>query len=448
MPAANSTTARFTDDELLNAFVTAGDREAAAAHLGIGESSYRRALKNRGLDKDPRLTAAQQKREQFQERQQTQARGDRPGIWIKDDGTATLVSEANPDTLGDAETLMRNRGLDPDDWVIQNMTVNEWEAMTAVKPKGHELEGENQIVVMHQLKLVLKRRNTYILLAPASHVPPLVRSGTQAKGEAEFTFIEYDAHVPFHDPRLHEAKLAMLAQVQPHRQNYGGDLLDFSTISRHGDHPATNGMTPQMCVNQGYRYLRDDCEASPYTERKKLKGNHDWRLENEQLQRSERVYDLCPAEEDVSALDLRRLLKFVPYGPLPIELVTHPKGWEHAEIEIVPGQKGLVMRHGWMTGTNTAERSMKRRGRSTIVGHTHQRELTYWWDPSSEVERVGAVSGCQCLVRDVRHPHYVVLERWTQGPIMVTTWQDGTFTIEHMLWDGRTLRWRSERWTA
>ena len=428
----NSTTSHLSDAELVAPFTRTGSKVAAARELGISEVSYRRALSGRGIV----LRAPHHP---------NSAKGgqgvvvaERASITTKGDD-CTIVSEATPEQLGDVSALLRERGLDPDEWIIVQLTINSWDGMTKVSSE------EDRLVTLHQLKVVLKRKITWQLLSPAVQCPPLKRTGRVKKGEPEQILVLADHQVPFHDPKLHEAMLALISKVEPHEIDMLGDLLDFSTISRHGDHPSTNGITPQICVVEGHRVLRDIREAARSARIKKLKGNHDWRLESEQLARAERIYDLCPAGEDIPALDLRRLLHL---DKLDIELITDPRGWEHAEITIVEGPHGLVARHGWLTGNNTSERSVKARGRSMIVAHIHKREHSFYWDPSMEIERQGMVIGCMCLVRSQRYPHYVALDRWLQGAGMVTRWPNSQWEMEHIRWEDGALRWRGERFTA
>jgi hypothetical protein len=61
-------------------------------------------------------------------------------------------------------------------------------------------------------------------------------------------------------------------------------------------------------------------------------------------------------------------------------------------------------------------------------------------------ERVGVVAGTMSLVRDERFPHYVTLDNWLQGCVLVTRWPDGDFQVEHVRWNGESLRWRAESW--
>jgi hypothetical protein len=196
-------------------------------------------------------------------------------------------------------------------------------------------------------------------------------------------------------------------------------------------------------VDAGYGILRRRAEAAPDAKRFKIRGNHDWRIEGEQLARAERLHGLAPAGEAEAALSLRRLLHLNALG---VELVSDPRGWQHDEVEIVPGPYGLVARHGWLTGANTAEKSVRKRGRSIIVGHTHQPEHAWVWDPSMQCHRQGVVSGAQCLTRHERFPHFAVLDGWAQGPVVVTVHSDRNFVIEQTNWYEGKLYWRDRSW--
>lgn len=427
----------LTDDEILAALEKGGSNVQAARILDCSEQSVRRAKKARGLTEVDR----ELKRQRVAVVNSERSLGERPTVMIKGD-EATIVSEASPHQIGDAESMMRARGFDPEEWIITNVTLNEWSAMTSDKATG-----DNRIVQMHQLKVSMRRKLSLQIISPARHVPPLRPKKIQRVGQTDaikYVVIESDHQAPYNDKALDSAALAFIEWLQPDEHDFLGDTADFPTISKFMDLPAIKAAV-QDCVNAGYDILRSRAEASPQSRRKKLKGNHDFRIESEQLLRSERMYGLAPAHEEMAALDIRRLLHLETLG---IELVTDIRGWEHAEIEIVPGPLGLVAAHGWMTGTNVAERSMKARGRSQIVGHIHRRELTYWWDPSMEVERVGATVGCMCEVRgggDGRYPPYVKQDKWLQGLAVVSCWPDDRFEIEHIRWDGHTLAWRNER---
>lgn len=418
------------DDELL-ALVLERSEHAAAQQLGVTRSAVQHRLRKiKTGNSNTTHTAA-------------------GGVRLDDDTVTVTTPAAANAQLGDYAAMLRERGLDPADWTVVSVKANEWDAMTSDKATG-----DNRVVRMGQWTITLKPAAHRILAMPAVHVPSVKRTsvGPPPSERPETIVVEGDHQVPYHDPALHLASLHMLRDLaKKHRlaeHVFLGDTADFPTISRHDDHPAATA-PPQEVIQGTYGLLREKAEAAPNVRRRKLKGNHDWRLESEQLKRAERLYGIAPAQrwEDLQpecpALHLNRLLHLPELG---IELVEDPRGWEHAEVELVPGPRGLVVRHGWLHGAKTAENSLRKRGRSIIVGHIHRREQVFVWDPSMGCERVGVVAGTMSLVRNERYPHYTTLDNWLQGCVLVTRWPDGDFVVEHAHWNGEQLRWHDQSW--
>jgi len=351
---------------------------------------------------------------------------------------AVLVSEPTAD-LGDLAELIRSRGLDPEDWVVLSTTINEWEALA----HGGGADGEPRTVTLKQLKVTLKRRATVELVSPARHVPELVKAPTRRRpaGEPELIVVEGDHQIPYHDPDLDAAATQFVADLQPDEHVFLGDTADFPTISRHDDHPAAMASV-QECLDESYAMLRRRAEAAPEARRRKLKGNHDWRLESELLKRAERVFGVRPVGEDTPALSLSRLLHLDALG---VELIEDDRGWQHAEVELVPGRDGLVVRHGFVTGHNTAGRTLAKVGRSIIVGHDHGKATVYKLDYPERVLRQTAVAGTMSRC-DETWPHFAVEPDWHQGFVTVTRWPDGRFIVEHAVWQDGHLYWRDYRW--
>lgn len=422
-----------SDEEIIAGVQACGDLSRYAESIRINRATLDYYVGQRGLR--DRLAAARLRQPEARE-------WGEPANVSVDGDVATIVTEASPEQLGDIDALIRGRGLDPDDWIVERLKINEWDAMGAV------VDGENRIVRMRQLTLALRRKVTLLLASPAVHVPKVARSaasGKAVKAEPEYIVIESDHQAPYHDPRLHQASLSLLAKINPAEHILLGDLGDYPSISKFRDHPAAMASVNE--VNQAsYEILRDKREASLGSRCRLLVGNHGYRVEAELLARAERMYGVRPAGtgdgDELPALSLRRLLHLDALG---IELVEDLRGWEHAEIEIVPGPTGLVARHGWITGNNTAKRSLERRGRSIICGHTHQPEHVFRWDPSAGCQREAVVIGCMCLTRDRQFPHFAVLDNWLQGMAVVSRWSDGQFLIEHVPWADGKLTWRSER---
>jgi hypothetical protein len=448
-----------TPDAVIAALAEHGSIRKAAPALGVPRSSLQDWIAEWAAQ-DPelgkRLGAA--RASQQATRPQT---AQKAGYTIKGD-EATVTGEAVPVAdlpamLGtrNAEQYLRDRwGFPEDTWECVSATGNEW--MGPVAGGGAQL--------LAQVKGTFRKRLNVAALFPEAvvHVPALVKPKRirRPSGAPRLIIAEYDHQAPYFDPALDAAATAMHADLQPDVQFFGGDLMDFPTISRHPDHPAAMASVRE-CLSAGHHILRRRREAAPHAEAVKIKGNHDWRPEGELLLRAERMAGIAPVGETVPALSLRRLMHLDALG---VKLVEHPLGWEHAEVELVPGVAGLVARHGWLTGANTAGRSLAKRGRSLLVGHTHTREHVFQWDPSAGLERQAAVAGTMSRVRgeafserqllavdldttvDFLFPHFAVLDNWTQGLVTVTVWPSGSFLIEHARWENGALYWRDRAW--
>jgi hypothetical protein len=340
-----------------------------------------------------------------------------------DDADITVEAEK----LGDFEALVRDKGLDPDEWFVTGLKV--WETY----------HGKKRTTVL------LRRRIALTILSPARHVPRLVRP-VPVKTPAdkpELIVVEGDHQAPYHDPGLDACATEFVREMQPAEHVFLGDTADFPTISRHPDHPAA-AATPQECVDAAYHLLRRRAEAAPNAKRYKLKGNHDWRIEGEHLARAERLHGLHPAGESDAAFSLRRLLQLDKLG---IELVEDKRGWEHAEVVLVPGGNGLVVRHGFVTGAGTSLKTLAKLGRSVIVGHGHQKESDWRLVYPKKRLQWGVVAGTMSRNDEV-FPHFAINPNWHQGFVTVVRWPDGSFVIEHAVYHHGTLYWRDRKWTA
>lgn len=396
-------------------------REVAEA-LGVPESSLRYHLNGR-----QRASGAAAEPEQVT----VDVKGDEATVTGPEGTTPNQVLE-----------LIRENGLDPDDWVIVGTRLNKWDG--PVKGGGKQ--------ALRQVRVDLKRKIAVQLVSPASHYPEVLRPApalARARvNEPDLIVVEGDHQVPYHDPRLHVASLGFLADVRPTEGVINGDLTDFPTISKYADHPAAMAAV-QESIQTSVEVLRDKVEASPATRWQKLKGNHDWRVEGELLLRAERLHGVAPAtlpgeDEQIPALSLIRLLRLRELG---IELVEHQKGWEHGEIELVPGPAGLVVRHGFYTGKGVAARSLDRLGRSVIVNHNHTKEHIFRLDNGLNVLRQAVVGGTMSR-NDAVFPHFAVEPDWHQGFVVVARWRDGRFQVEHAVYHDGTLTWRDKRWDA
>lgn len=358
----------------------------------------------------------------------------KPGVTIRGDW-ALFVTEPTPYQLGDIDGLLRDRGLDPEEWLVERVTVNEWDAYAG----RDDADNEPRVVKLRQLKAHLKRKVRVDWLFPAVDVEKRHRPKKSNRRAADtLAVVLGDQQAPYHDEDLHRAFLRWLADVQPQLGALTGDTIDLPTISRHADRPHWNA-APQECINAGFRLLSDYVDASPSTSWRKLRGNHDWRLESELLTRAERMFGLTPAdipgEEQIPGYSIRRFLHLDRLG---VELVGREGDkWELAEIELAPG---VVVRH-----RPPNEKKLTRLHRTVIAGDTHRQSIkrvTVWHGATPHIITL-VETGCMCRTDGLGfadHPD------WQPGFATVALGRDGSVGFDLAAWDDGVLTWRGERW--
>lgn len=390
------------------------------------ETSVRRAIERHELTRP--------------EKNEQQAKPEPSGVRIEND-SAVITSDLTEEQLGDAEGMIKDRGLDPEDWILERVIVNEWEGF--YKNKANEAEK----VTLRQFKLFLKKKLALILVSPAVHVPEVIRvpHGKTSAAPSSLVVIVGDEQEPYSDPKLKALFVEWLDENKPEQGIHLGDLMDFPTISRHKDNPEWSASV-QDCINAGYSTLRSYVDASTSTKWKLMVGNHDERIRNELLLRAERMYGIRPADingqEQEESLSLKRLLHLDTLG---IDFID-PQG-EYAQASVKLSDY-LQVRHGWLTGSNAAQASLQRLGHSIIVGHTHKQRVHYKtiYDIDGKRRILHAVeAGTMC------NPHkgigYAVDPDWQQGFATATIWPDGSFNIELATYSNGVLKWRDQRYT-
>lgn len=365
----------------------------------------------------------------------TAPRAEKAGTSVRGDEATIITDPRQLEDLGDLDGLLRRRGLNPDEWQVTHVGVNEWEAYA-----GRDDAGEPLVQLLRQLKCTLKKRVDLDWFFPAVDVAEryVPERGTKLAGGELVVFVG-DQQADYHDEELHQAFLRWLADVQPERGVLLGDTLDLPTISRHPDRPHWNS-TPQACVNAGFRLLSDYRDAAPATAWQKLRGNHDWRLESELLTRAERTFGIAPAdipgEEQVPGHSIRRFLHLDRLG---IELVGREgDDWKLAEVAVGPG---LVARHS----APTREKWL-RLGRDIIAGHTHRQSLTRVTSFDADdkpVIRTIIEAGCMCRTDGLGYDEH---SNWQGGFVTATVLADGTYSYDLATWRHGRLAWRGEQW--
>jgi hypothetical protein len=197
-------------------------------------------------------------------------------------------------------------------------------------------------------------------------------------------------------------------------------------------------------LNAGYAILSDYRDATPATRWRKLRGNHDFRLESELLTRAERMFGVRPADipgepEAANALSLRRLLHLDALG---IELVGREgEDWKFGEIRVADG---LTVRH-----QPPSKAKLSRLTRSVIAGDTHRQAIEYVTEYGDDDEpRVLALVQTGCMANTKGGLGYATDADWQQGFATAAIHPDGSTSFDLATFRAGVLCWRGERWAA
>ena len=436
MPRGGSNRTKFTVDQMLLMQGPRGHKDLAR-EFGLGsDMGVRRWRRNNGWVPSRKQAAP------------AAPLGKSGRVDTPDGSTVTSppISRAVIEAAGGAEAYLRERwGFPESEWLCVSATGNEW---LAQKAGGDTL-------LLGQVKGSFRKVADLaaVLPAPAAWTGPKypLRKATSLTLGARRIVVVGDDQAPYHDEALHAATCSLLAAIQPTDIAHIGDLCDYTNISKHKDHAVVKADV-DTCTQAGVDILVGMREAAPDARFRILAGNHDIRPLSEMLLRAERMADIHCASLPGEAsrrrvIDLAQLWRLDDLG---IEYVEDPRGWEHAELDLVPGPRGLAAVHGYLTGSNVAARTLEKVGRSVIMGHTHGPESHSVWNKTIGFEMRAMVIGCQCEVRGEggkSFPTFAPRDGWLQGGALVTVHADGEWQAERMRWNGESLFVGGARYT-
>lgn len=354
--------------------------------------------------------------------------------------------------LGDPDSLLIERGLDPDLWYIPDgpgggMVFNHWD--------GPQKDGN--VVRYYQLKFRAQRRRPEASLLPPrpeGYKPPTIQRIPVAN-DPKLIMVVGDHQAPFHDPRLHDLTLQWLEANQPDEGVHLGDLMDFPDISRHPDDP-DNVAAANECLQSGYGILADYRTASPVTHFKLMPGNHDERLRKFVIEKARPLHGLKRADTPDAygevVHDISYLLRLDELG---IEFIDPKGSYELAQVTL--GQN-LAVRHGWIVrqkGGESAYQSLQKCGYSILVGHTHRQAIvqhTLKEITGKPRQLLAAEIGCMCRldpgpgVDNRIFPSYAPMPDWQMGFATVSLWPDGKFNVDLATYVNGVLMWSGQRY--
>lgn len=355
--------------------------------------------------------------------------------------------------LSRPEDLMLERGLDPEEWEVVSIIINEWDGATK-KGGGEKVTGKH---TLRQLKITLKRKVPIELISPARLDGPKFRSARPQPGysrsydgpnNAKRVVLVGDQQAPYYEEKLHRAFCQFLGDYQPHSGVLIGDTIDLPDISRHPINPERD-VTVQECIDTGYMILKEYRESFESCEWQKLAGNHDERLRRIVVDNIRQIYGLRRAQipdetAELPVMDVGHLLRL---DELDIEFVRPDGDYEHTQVNL---SDHLAARHGWIArkGSGTsALATLEHLGFSVVVGHTHRQSLVHktTHDINGKTSTLAACeTGCMCRIDEGLG--YAVAPDWQQGFATAEIWPNGTFKLDLATFVNGVLYHRNKRY--
>lgn len=352
-----------------------------------------------------------------------------------------------PPILSDPERMLRDRGLDPDEWEITSLRVNEWNG-----PQANE-----SVVTYYQLRFSCTRKKPKFELLPARVDGPhrIPKPRARHAGEPELVVICGDHQAPFHDRNLHDLFCQWLEVNEPHRGINLGDKMDFPDISRHPDDP-DNVAFANECIQAAYDIDHDLVTASPDTLWSWMPGNHDERLRRYVIDKAPKIHGLKRADTaDAYGEIVHDISYLTRCDELGIEYIDPRGPYDLGQIQL---SQNLAVRHGWIVrqkGGESAYKSLEKTGYSILVGHTHRQAIVQHTVPEitgRKRQLLAAEIGCMCRLDEAHSadgrifPSYTPMADWQQGFATASIWPDGKFHIELATYVNGVLMWAGQRY--
>ncbi len=361
------------------------------------------------------------------------------GVTIDGDEITIIYPVDTPVVDLEIEDILLRRNLDPNEWEVKQILDNQWEANA----------GEGEKITLYQFKIWMSKKTPVKMVFPAA-VPFDIPAPKEPDLSAPILAVVISDHqAPHFNELLHELTLRFLRYNQPEIGVIGGDLMDLGDVSRHRDDPGWDTST-QECINSGFRILYDYRQASLDTKWSLIKGNHDDRIRNEILERSERLYGITPAqwpgeEPEEWVYSLNHLLNLRRLG---VEYHEPKTTYEFQQIVL---SDFLAVRHGHkasassLSGLTTAVDL----GHSVFTGHTHKQSInkrTVWNSITGKWEVITSIeTGSMCEAIGGLGYAKAGVPDWQPGFATANIYPDGRFSVDLATYEQNgILRWRDQ----
>jgi len=359
------------------------------------------------------------------------------------DDKATATLPVGSSDINEVWRMLEERGFSPDDWEIQSLTVNQWEAPST-----------DGVQLFEQTKATLKQKPKYLgeLISSLGSIGSAGFSPQpklKAKAKQEMLVILGDHQLPFRNEILTELSHSFLNNLKPDGLVYMGDLIDFPNLSHFATNPDFTS-TVQQGIDLGHRTLRDLKDSAGLKKGSEMifiEGNHEVRLRKALVEKLPQLFGIKKADvtdDEKSVLHLASLMRFDDLGwtywDEPSDVYPHP------EYEIV---KGLFARHGNFVRAKagmSALANLDRVDGSIIQGHTHRLAITHHsrWTGQQMNLYTAIETG---TMADLKGLGYSKQPDWQGGFItLVVDRKTNTFHPELVIFNEDTITWRGFFW--
>lgn len=221
-----------------------------------------------------------------------------------------------------------------------------------------------------------------------------------------------DLHFPYQNNKAIELALNYGLEKKANCIFINGDLIDFTTISRHEKDWRARSVNEEFEATR--KFLKALRKAFPKAKIVYKLGNHDERWERY-------LYVKAPEIFDVSDFQLEILLKL---GELKIDIVKDKRPVNIGKLTCFHGHEFT----GGSGGVNPARATFLKAISSVIVGHYHR--STVHTEPSLDgTVHVVNSTGCLCEL----HPHYMPLNKHNHGfAYCEHDLKTGDYTLENL----------------
>ena len=352
----------------------------------------------------------------------------------------TVVTEEN---LGDIQKLIRKRGLEPKDYAVSNIRLNEWGACTTC---GTAQE-QNRVDLRPRKDLLVPVRSD-------GWKPPKTGKVKSASGRIVYF---PDLHCPSFDPVVVQASYDFIREAKPEVIIFGGDGMDNASASRH--RRMGNEAPLQECAQSFYSVVRGAVDAVVRAGMRVgskpgecrvvvLPGNHDEdRIRNALRDKGTGEVADFKGMWDHPLLSMRHYMRF---DELSVETISPPAGYgyDHAEVRV---SDNLLAVHGWIAkegSGRSALATLEKVNENVGQGHTHRQALVFKtvWEKGVAKRLTAFEAGTMSLVEQ-SSLGYANRPDWQAGWAVIEDYGDG-ITVDFATRVGDRVLWRGNAFSV